>query len=177
MTRSEKEKPGTRSSLEEERLPAVGHVVDDPVAVEARRLVEPVRFHLGLVDDVHDFDIVKGGEHAATDYLEEKSRDRLAEMFEPIVAEKLEEVGATAAFNRMVHRYASTPFGSKPLIDLEEHVTDGALDGLFHLIAEQEENIRKNGIARTSDLLKQVFGSREARGDKKRSSWWEKIGR
>lgn len=118
--------------------------------------------------------ILQGGDHAATDYLEEKSRERLYELFRPMVSEKLGEVGATAAFERLVSQYATLPLGRRPLFDLDAYVTDRALDGLFHMVAREEENIRKNVVARTSDLLEEVFGSREARkGGGKR--WWERF--
>jgi len=119
--------------------------------------------------------ILQGGEHAATDYLEEKSRDRLFELFQPTVAGKLEEVGATAAFDRLASRYAALPLMDKPLFDLDAYVTDKALDGLFHMVAREEENIRKNVVARTTDLLQKVFGSREARKAGDRKPWWERF--
>ena len=117
--------------------------------------------------------IVRGDDHAATTYLDEHSRDELRELFQPIVAEKLQEVGATAAFDDLVDQYLTVPFASKPVVDLEGHVTDKALDGLFYMIAKEEENIRNNVIARSSDLLKEVFGDKgKARGGKR---WWEKL--
>jgi hypothetical protein len=119
--------------------------------------------------------ILKGGDHAATDYLEEKSRDRLYELFHPTVAEKLEAVGATAAFDRLASRAAELPLMDKPLFDLDAYVTDKALDGLFHMVAKEEENIRENVVARTSDLLKEVFGSREARKAGGKKPWWERF--
>ena len=116
--------------------------------------------------------IVRGDDHAATEYLDEHSRDRLRELFQPIVAEKLQEVGATAAFDELVEQYLTVPFASKPAVDLEGHVTDKALDGLFVMIAKEEENIRNNVIARSSDLLKEVFGEKASGETRKR--WWDK---
>ncbi len=122
--------------------------------------------------------IVRGSKHEATDYLEETSTPRLKELFRPIISRKLDEVGATAAFDDLMARHATLPFVDRPLFDLDEHVTDGALDGMFLMIAKQEENIRTNVVARTTDLLKEVFGSREARkgsanADKK--PWWNRL--
>ena len=117
--------------------------------------------------------IVRGDDHAATTYLDEHSRDHLSELFRPIVAEKLQEVGATAAFDDLVEQYLTMPFASKPAIDLEGHVTDKALDGMFFMIAKEEENIRNNVIARTSDVLKDVFGKQSRSGGSKK--WWEKL--
>ena len=121
--------------------------------------------------------ILRGGEHSATDYLAAKSRPRLKELFRPMVQEKLDAVGATAAFDRFVGQYASLPFaGSKPLFDLPDYVTDKGLDGLFLMVAREEENIRKNVVARTSELLKQVFGSKEAQGEAAgKNPGWKKL--
>ena len=117
--------------------------------------------------------IVRGGDHAATDYLDEHSREKLRTLFQPIVAEKLQEVGATARFDAMVDRYMTLPFAGKPAIDLEGHVTNAALDGMFYMIGKEEENIRTNVVARTSDLLKEVFKEQDGSGDGKK--WWEKL--
>jgi hypothetical protein len=120
--------------------------------------------------------ILRGGEHSATEYLDAKSRPRLKELFRPMVEEKLDAVGATAAFDRFVGQYASLPFREKPLFDLPDYVTDKALDGLFLMVAKEEENIRKNVVARTTDLLKEVFGSAEAQGGEGgKTPWWKKL--
>jgi hypothetical protein len=116
--------------------------------------------------------IVRGKEHEATDYLEAHSRDRLTELFRPIVSTKLQEVGATAAFDKLVDRYATVPFAGKPVVDLDGHVTHAALDGLFTMVGKEEENIRTNVVARTTDLLQQVFG--EGAG-KTKSNWLDKL--
>ena len=58
--------------------------------------------------------------------------------------------------------------------ELEAHVTDKALDGLFHVIAQKEEHIRNNVVARTSDLLKKVFATQDDKADGERKRWWEK---
>ncbi|MEM7243980.1 MAG: DUF4197 domain-containing protein [Acidobacteriota bacterium] len=118
--------------------------------------------------------ILRGEKHEATEYLEHHSRGRLKELFEPLVATKLDEVGATAKFNRMVARYATVPFKSRPLVDLPDHVTDAALDGLFHVLAQEEERIRTNVLARSTDLLKEVFGS-SGEGKSRRKRWLDKL--
>jgi hypothetical protein len=122
--------------------------------------------------------ILKGDDHAATAYLEEKSRGRLRELFRPVIEEKLDEVGATKAFNRFVGKYGRLPLREEPVFDLPEYATDGALDGLFYMIAKQEEKIRNDVVARTSDLLKEVFGSLDEGGKKageKKKPWWKRL--
>ena len=58
----------------------------------------------------------------------------------------------------MVGRYKSMHFASSVSFDVNDYVVDKALDGLFHVIAQQEKEIRTNPAARVTDLLKGVFG-------------------
>lgn len=102
--------------------------------------------------------ILRGDGREATDYLEEHSRTRLAELFRPLIAEKLEAVGATRKFDSLMRKTEQVPFIAKPVFDLETYVTTTALDGLFLMIGMEEERIRKDPLARTTALLKKYFG-------------------
>ena len=95
-------------------------------------------------------------------------------LFRPIVKGKLDGVGATRSFETMMGRTATLPFGGKPAFDLEAYVTEKALDGMFLMIAREEEKIRKDPLARTTDLLKSVFGG--SGGDAQKKTWWKKRG-
>ncbi len=111
--------------------------------------------------------IVRGKGHEATDYLREHAGPTLTDQFMPIVSEQMDNVGATQQFDKMMDATAGLPLGGgKPAFDLSEYVTSKALDGMFLMIAREEEKIRTDPLARTSDLLKQVFG-----GNKKKSRW------
>jgi hypothetical protein len=70
----------------------------------------------------------------------------------------------------MMDRTADLPFFDQPTFDLCQYVTDKGLDGLFLMIAREEEKIREDPLARTTDLLKQVFGS-----EKKKKSFWQTL--
>lgn len=102
--------------------------------------------------------ILHGDAHEATDYLEERSRARLARLFKPIVAEKLDSAGATRAFEQLMRETEKIPFMERPVFDLEQFVTGAALDGLFFTIAREEEKIRQDPLARTTALLRKYFG-------------------
>jgi hypothetical protein len=102
--------------------------------------------------------ILKGDEHEATDYFREHAGARLGELFAPIVDDKLQSVGATRSFNQLMDRTAEIPFLDKPAFDLQAYVTDRALDGLFLKLAQEEERIRTEPVARTTELLKKWFG-------------------
>ena len=109
-------------------------------------------------DDVKK--IFSGNDTAATDYFKGKTTSRLTDVFKPIVSSAMNEVGVTRQYKGLVGRYESIPFVKKETFDLDQYVVTKALDGLFHMVGEEETKIRKNPTARTTDLLKEVFGSK-----------------
>jgi len=106
------------------------------------------------------FGILRGGNTAATDYFHERTYDVLRARFHPIVQRKVDEVGLSRLYGRISDTYNSLPLGGATrLVDLDEYVTDQALAGLFTVLASEEQKIRQDPLARTTDLLKKVFGS------------------
>ena len=104
--------------------------------------------------------ILQGEDDAATQYFKEKTSARLRDMYAPIVRRKMDEVGAAKVYSSLVDKYNAIPFTKKPDFSLENYVTDKALDGLFLKLADMEKQIRTDPAARTTALLKQVFGKR-----------------
>jgi hypothetical protein len=104
--------------------------------------------------------ILSGNDTAATDYFKGKTTNKLTDVFKPIVSNSMNEVGVTRQYKELVGRYESIPFVKKETFDLDQYVVTKALDGLFHMVGEEEKKIRKNPTARTTDLLKEVFGSK-----------------
>ena len=103
--------------------------------------------------------ILEGKDNEATLYLKDKTFNILARTFEPIVHESMSQVGVTHQYQDLNTKIDSLPF-TKPLsFDLNQYVTEGALNGLFYMLAEEERKIRKDPAARVNDLLKRVFGS------------------
>ncbi len=102
--------------------------------------------------------IYSGHETAATEYFKGKTSDKLTALFKPIVDRAMNEVGVTRQYKELVGRYESIPFVKKETFDLDQYVVTKALDGLFHVLGEEEKKIRTNPVARTTDLLKEVFG-------------------
>lgn len=102
--------------------------------------------------------ILTGGNTAATDFFRAKTRDKLYAAFKPVVSQKVGEVGATSAYKNMMGRYESVPMVRSQSLDLDDYVTNKSLDGLFHMVGEEEKKIRTNPVARSTDLLKTVFG-------------------
>ena len=106
------------------------------------------------------FGILKGGNTAATEYFQHRTAAALRTRFQPIVQKKIEEVGLSRIYSRVADTYNSLPLaGTQKMVDLDEYVTDKALTGLFTILATEEQKIREDPVARTTDLLRKVFGS------------------
>ena len=108
------------------------------------------------VDDARG--ILTGGNTAATEFFKSKTHDKLYTALKPIVARKVGEVGSTKAYKDLLGKVQNIPFLGGQSLDLEDYVTNQALDGLFQLVGEEEKKIRSNPAARVTDLLKNVFG-------------------
>jgi hypothetical protein len=101
--------------------------------------------------------ILNGRDNEATLYFEDKTSGRLQMLFKPIVKDAMGEVGVTRSFQDLNAKAQSIPFGKSLSFDLDQYVTDGALKGLFEMLAEQERQIRTDPAARVTDLLQKVF--------------------
>lgn len=103
--------------------------------------------------------ILLGGERAATDYFQQKTAEQLYTAFSPEIKKSLDKVNATKLWTDITTRYNAIPFtGKKVETDLVRYATNKAMDGLFLKVAEEEKKIRKDPVARTSEILKKVFG-------------------
>lgn len=152
----------------EQKLRAVGlgNKVDEVVlsinraaedaAVEAKPIFISAIKNLTLRDV---FNIVKGEKDAATRYLKVNTSQQLADQFRPRIETSLEKVDATSYWDDVITSYNKIPFVNKMNPDLAEYVTEKAIEGLFLMIAREEERIRKDPAARTTELLRKVFGN------------------
>ena len=104
--------------------------------------------------------ILNGPQDAATQYFRRSSEGRLMEVMRPIVTRATGEAQVTAAYKGLIKQagFLASMLGQESL-DLDAYVTRKSLDGLFLKLAEQERLIRENPAARSSDLLKRVFGA------------------
>ncbi len=102
--------------------------------------------------------ILKGGDLAATNYLKNKTTVSLTESFRPVIEQSLKKVDATKYWNTVFTTY--NQFSKEKVnTDLSAYVTEKALSGIFFQVGEEEKKIRKDPMARTSDILKKVFAS------------------
>ncbi len=108
--------------------------------------------------------ILKGKEDEATQFLRKTSGEVLIEKFLPVVTQQMESVGAVKAYQKLVGKAAKNPLAmglgfDANEFDINAYVTKRAVDGLFHVISQEEKKIRKDPKARVTDLLGKVFGS------------------
>jgi hypothetical protein len=104
--------------------------------------------------------ILKGSNNAATLYLKDKTVEKLKITFKPIVKEAISKVQVTKYWENVANAYNKLNVlsgGKKINPDLESYITDKAIEGLFKMIAKEEEQIRNNPAARVTDLLKKIF--------------------
>ncbi|PJI50984.1 MAG: hypothetical protein CTR55_01420 [Pseudomonas sp.] len=102
--------------------------------------------------------ILQGGDHSATDYLNRSSREQLRAKFLPIIKQTTDQVGVAKQYNAFASQAAAFGVVDAKSANIENYVTEEALDGLFKLIAEQEKTIRQNPTAAATGLAKKVFG-------------------
>lgn len=103
--------------------------------------------------------ILTGGETSATDYFRRTTREQLHGRFLPIVKRSTAKVGVAQRYNEYAQKGAAFGLVGKEQANLDEYVTQKALDGLYLMVAEEEKKIRKDPVGTGSALLKKVFGA------------------
>ena len=105
--------------------------------------------------------ILRGQPDAATQYLKRTTSAQLKEKFKPVIQNSLNKVNATKYYGDIVTQYNKIPFTDDVNPNLDDYATDRAIEGLFTMIAKEEKNIRQDPVARTTELLKKVFGAQQ----------------
>jgi hypothetical protein len=109
--------------------------------------------------------ILKGGDTSATDFFRGKSSEKLYNAFKPGIAAGMNEAGVLRAYRELLAKYDEESVLVFPVdewqFDMEGYLTGKALDGLFAVMGDEEKKIRKEPAARTTDLLRKVFGKPE----------------
>ena len=141
----------------------MGKMVDDAIlsmnraAEDASKSAAPIFINAVKGMSIGDaVGILRGGDFAATNYLKEKTTASLTEAFRPVIEKSLEKVNATKYWNTVFTTYNKFS-ADKVNPDLSAYVTERALSGMFHQVSLEEQKIRKDPLARTSDILKKVF--------------------
>jgi hypothetical protein len=103
--------------------------------------------------------ILQGGDTAGTEFFQRTTKDRMHERFLPIVRRATESVGVARTYDQYAERGARLGLVKKEQSDLDEYVTQKALDALYLTVAEEERRIRKDPVAAGTSLIKKVFGA------------------
>lgn len=128
----------------------------EAAAPEAKAVFLKVIRQMTVKDAIN---IVRGPDDAATAYFREHSEVALRDRFRPIVAAATDKVGVTRRYKHLLKEAGPmSMFVDTRSLDLDDYVTRKALDGLFLMVADEEKRIRQDPVARTTDLLRKVFG-------------------
>ncbi len=103
--------------------------------------------------------ILTGGQTSGTDYFKRTTSPQLREKFLPIVKSATAKVQLAETYNEYAQKGAQFGLVSKENANLDDYVTQKALDGLFYMVAEEEKKIRQNPLQAGSDIVKKVFGA------------------
>ena len=141
-------------SLADEGLKAINRAAEDAVKEATPIFVSAVK-NITFADAKN---ILLGPDNAATNYLEQRTNTSLYAKFNPVIKNSFSKVGADQIWTNIITKYNSVPFVTKVNPDLTDYVTNEALEGVYKMISVEEKNIRNNISARTTPLLKQVFG-------------------
>jgi len=103
--------------------------------------------------------ILTGGDDAATQYFKKTTSAPMAQKFLPIVKKATENVQLAQQYNKFAEAGSKYGLVKKEQVNLEQYVTQKALDGVYLMMAKEEAAIRKDPVGQTSNLLKKVFGA------------------
>jgi len=103
--------------------------------------------------------ILTGGQTSGTDYFKRTTSTQLREKFLPVVKSATAKVQLAETYNEYAKKGAQFGLVSKENANLDDYVTQKALDGLFYMVAEEEKKIRQNPLQAGSDIVKKVFGA------------------
>ena len=167
------------------KIPGGDKLVEDVIlrinrsAEDAAKEAGPIFFNAITNMTFQDaFTILKGDKHSATQYLKDNTYQELYKLYQPKIEQSLnKEIVAgistnqswetlTGKWNQLAGSLTGQIAGLKKVeTKLDQYLTQKALDGLFVKLALEEEKIRTDPVARVTDILKRVFGSKEATGE------------
>lgn len=140
-------------SLADEGLKVLNRAAEEAVSEATPIFVDAVK-EMSFADAKN---ILLGGNNAATSYLETKTNTALYQKFNPIINASFAKVGADKVWSSIITRYNAIPLTNNVNPDLTDYVTQEALNGVYKMIAIEEEQIRTNLSSRTTDVLRKVF--------------------
>ena len=134
----------------------INRAAEDAVGYAKPIFVDAIK-EMTIADAIN---IIQGPGNAATNYFKQKTNDKLIAAFTPSVQNSLDKLNATKYYADVVSAYDRLPTTfNKINPDLPSYVVGQAVNALFDQIAKEEANIRENPVARTTEILKKVFGN------------------
>ena len=104
--------------------------------------------------------ILNGGDDSATQYFRAKTSDALFKKFRPTVTQATSQVGVATLYNNYAGKAAKFGLIGSQEANLDDYVTNQALEGLYKMIAAEEKAIREDPLGQTSKILQRVFGAK-----------------
>ena len=144
-------------SLADDGIKALNRAAEDAVKEATPVFVNAIK-NIKIADAKT---ILMGNKNAATTYLKQSTNKKLYAKFLPVVQQSIGKVGADKIWNGIIQKYNTVPLVSKINPDLNDYVTNKALEGVFKMIAIEEKNIRTDLQSRTSTVLKKVFAMQD----------------
>ncbi len=145
------------ASLADDGIRALNRAAEDAVKEATPIFVDAIK-NITIRDAKN---ILMGNDNAATAYLQAETTTPLYAKFNPVVKQSIGKVGADVIWASIIKKYNAIPLVTKVNPDINDYVTNKALDGVFKMITVEEKNIRNNLDSRTSDLLKKVFAMQD----------------
>lgn len=143
------------SSLVDKAILQINRAAEDAVGFARPIFLDAIK-EMTIADAIN---IIKGPRDAATEYFRNKTTEKLKAAFLPVIKSSLEKFSATKYYTDLINTYNRFPTTlNKINPDLPSYVVDKAVSALFDQIAQEEVNIRNNPVARTTEILKKVFG-------------------
>ena len=144
-------------SLADDGIKALNRAAEDAVKEATPVFVNAIK-NIKIADAKT---ILMGNKNAVTTYLQQSTNKELYTKFLPVVQQSIGKVGADKIWNGIIQKYNTVPLVSKINPDLNDYVTNKALEGVFKMIAIEEKNIRTDLQSRTSTVLKKVFAMQD----------------
>jgi hypothetical protein len=143
------------ASLVDRTILQINRAAEDAVGFARPIFLDAIR-EMTIADAIN---IVQGPRDAATQYFRDRTTEKLTAAFLPVIKSSLEKFEATKHYDNLITTYNNFPTTiNKINPDLPSYVATKAVAALFDQIAQEEVNVRNNPVARTTDILKRVFG-------------------
>lgn len=142
-------------SMVDRAILQINRAAEDAVGYARPIFLDAIR-EMTIADAIN---IIRGPKDAATQYFRQKTTDKLIAAFSPTIKSSLDKFSATKYYGEVINTYNNFPATLNKLNpDLPSYVVNKAVTALFDQIGQEEANIRANPVARTTEILKKVFG-------------------